>query len=351
MKIYFAINEEKFPNPFVSILAKRLKEIDATIEIVLGISTFWSDKIFSCDIVHIHWPEILIRESGKTIEEFKERLAEIKSRGGKIVTTCHNITAHYAKFPWQKKAYTIVYNASDLILHMGNYSLNIFKETFPGSKNEILPHHVYDDRYNEKISKECAARKLGLNPKTKYILCLGAFRDNQERELLLGLTPFLKKSGIKILAPSFFIAPRPRNFRAIIRIFMLKLRAWRLNFRNNIITCSKFISDEKIPLYGNVADIMLLQRIAILNSGNLAMAFHLGKVVVGPNTGNIGEQLLATGNPAFDISDLGTLPSALEKGFELAKTGFGLKNKEFATKYLSSKNIAQQLLQHYRQLF
>ena len=65
MKIYFAINEEKFPNPFVSILAKRLKEIDPDVEIAMGISTFWGDEIFSCNIVHIHWPEILLREANK----------------------------------------------------------------------------------------------------------------------------------------------------------------------------------------------------------------------------------------------------------------------------------------------
>ena len=351
MKIYFAINEEKFPNPFVSVLAKRLKEIAPETEIVLGISTFWSDEIFSCDIVHIHWPEILIRESGKTPAELRERLAEIKSHNGKIVATCHNITAHYAKFSWQKDAYTIVYNACDLILHMGNHSLNLFKEMYPDSKNVILPHHVYDDRYNELISKQDAAKKLGLNPKTTYILCLGAFRDNQERELLLGLSGFLKKKSIKILAPSFYIAPKPRNLRAIIRIFMLRLREIKLNLQKNIITCSKFISDDEIPLMGAVADIMLLQRIAILNSGNLPMGFHLGKVVVGPNTGNVGEQLIQTGNPAFDINRPESLSESIEKGLELAKAGLGARNKDFARQHLSSTVIAQQLHHYYKQLF
>jgi hypothetical protein len=350
MKIYFAINEEKFPNPFVSTLAKRLKEIDPDIEIAMGISTFWGDEIFSCNIVHIHWPEILLREANKTPEQFKYRLDEIKKHGGKIVATCHNITAHYAKFQWQKEAYTIVYNMSDLILHMGNYSLNLFREMYPNSKNEILPHHVYDDRYNEKISKHEAAKKLGLDPQKTYILCLGAFRDNSERNLLLGLSDFLKKNSIKILAPSFYIAPKPRNLRAIIRIIMLKLRALKLNFRHNIITCSKFVSDEEISLMGSIADLILLQRLNILNSGNLPLGFHLGKVVVGPNTGNVGEQLTQTGNPTFEINSLESLPESLEKGIVLAKAGFGEKNKMFAEQHLSSIKIAQRLLQHYKQL-
>ena len=351
MKIYFAINKEKFPNPFVAVLAKRLKELDPNIEIALGISTFWSDEIFSCDIVHIHWPEILIREANKTAEEFKKRLAEIKDHGGKIVATCHNIVAHYAKFPWQKEAYTIAYSTCDLILHMGNYSLNLFKKMYPNSRNELLPHHIYDDRYNENISKNEAARKLRLNPQKTYILCLGAFRDNQERNLLLGLSNFLKKNSIKILAPSFYIAPKPKGIRSTIRYFKLKLRAFKLNFQNNIITCTKFISDEEITLMGAVADLVLLQRIHILNSGNIPLGFHLGKVVVGPNAGNVAETLLNTGNPVFQTDHLETLPEALEKGLEMAKAGFGEKNKEFATQHLASTKIAKQLLQYYKQLF
>jgi hypothetical protein len=351
MKIYFAINKEKFPNPFVAVLAKRLKELDPSIEIALGISTFWSDEIFSCDIVHIHWPEILIREANKTTEDFRKRLAEIKDHGGKIVATCHNITAHYAKFPWQTEAYTIAYSACDVILHMGHYSLNLFKEMYPNSRNELLPHHIYDDRYNENITKDEAAKKLRLDPRKKYILCLGLFRDNQERNLLLGLSSFLKKNSIKILAPSFYIAPRPKSIRSIIRYVKLKLCAIKLNVRNNIITCTKFISEEEIPLMGAVADLVLLQRIHTLNSGNLSLGFHFGKVVVGPNVGNVAEMLHNTGNPTFQTDNLETLPEALEKGLDMAKAGFGGQNKNFAMQNLSSTRIAQQLLQYYKQLF
>ena len=351
MKIYFAINKEKSPNPFVAVLARRLKELDPSIEIALGISTFWSDEIFSCDIVHIHWPDALIRGTNKTAEELKKRLAEIKSHKGKIVATCHNLVAHYAKFPWQKEVYSITYSTCDLILHMGNYSLNLFKEMYPSSRNELLPHHIYDDRNNENFSKNEAAQKLRLDPQKTYILCLGAFRDNQERNLLIGLSKFLKKNSIKILAPSFYIAPKPRGIRSTIRYFKSKLCAFKLNIKNNIITCTKFISDEDISLMGAIADLVLLQRIHILNSGNISLGFHLGKVVVGPNDGNVAEMLRNTGNPIFQTDNLGCLPEALEKGLELARAGFGEKNKEFAKQHLSSTKIAQQLLQYYRQLF
>ena len=102
---------------------------------------------------------------------------------------------------------------------------------------------------------------------------------------------------------------------------------------------------------GAVADLILLQRIHILNSGNVSLGFHLGKVVVGPNAGNIAEMLLNTGNPTFQTDNLETLPKALEKGLEMARSGFGEKNREFSKQHLSSAKIAQQLLQYYKQLF
>ena len=73
---------------------------------------------------------------------------------------------------------------------------------------------------------------------------------------------------------------------------------------------------------------MLLQRTTILNSGNIPMAFYLEKVMVGPDTGNVGELLKKTGNPVFDIDNLSTLESCIQQALRLAKDGYGKKNAE-----------------------
>lgn len=351
MKIYFALDEKDCFNPYASILIKRLREADSSSTVVSGISSFWSDEIFSCDIVHIHWPDIILRNTEKNPEDLKERLGEIKKHGGKIVATCHNIEPHFAKFSWQTEAYEITYSSCDLILHMGKFSLDLFKEKYPHCKHEILQHHIYDDRYKETISKKDAAKKLGLNPKQTYILCLGAFRDQQERDLLLGLTDFLKKNSIKILAPSFFIERKTHGIRVLLRHAKTKLKCLLLECRHNIKTCAKIIPEEQIPLFGAVADLMLIQRTIILNSGNAPMGFYLGKVVVGPDTGNVGTFLKETGNPAFNIKDLNSLPQKILEGLEMSKNEYGKKNKEFAQKNLASTVIAQKLLAFYQKLF
>ena len=53
----------------------------------------------------------------------------------------------------------------------------------------------------------------------------------------------------------------------------------------------------------SASDIVFIQRIEILNSGNLPLAFSAKKKVVGPDVGNVGEILNETGNYVFNPND------------------------------------------------
>lgn len=350
MKIYVALDEEKCFNPYASILIKRLREIDSTLEIRSGISIFWDEEIFTYGIIHIHWPDLLLKNTSRTPDELRERLCELKKKGVKIVATCHNFIPHFAKFSWQTEAYSIIYKACDLTLHMGNVSLEKFRGEYPNCRHEILQHHIYDDRYTEHYSKLDALKKFKLSSSYRYILCLGAFRDKKERTLILGLREFLKANSIKILAPSFSIPAKPLGIRSTLKFIKNRIEACFLNHKYNVINFSRIVDDQEIPLLGAAADLMLIQRTDILNSGNLPLGFYLKKVVVGPNAGNVGDILKQTGNPVFDTADLSTLPHSIEIGMEQAQSNYGETNYRFAIENLESKKIAQQLLKFYREL-
>ena len=100
--------------------------------------------------------------------------------------------------------------------------------------------------------------------------------------------------------------------------------------------------------YFCAADVVLIQRLDILNSGNLPMAYHAGKVVVGPDVGNVGQILRETGNFTFDSHDIGSPVSALQKA--LTETTRGKENRAYATKLWSSDLIATTLLKYYQQI-
>lgn len=106
------------------------------------------------------------------------------------------------------------------------------------------------------------------------------------------------------------------------------------------------IPDDLMQCYFCAADVMLIQRLDILNSGNLPMAFHAGKVVVGPDVGNVGQILSETGNFTFNPHDMSNAVSALLKA--LTETTKGKENKTYATEHWSSSLIATSLLKIYK---
>ena len=77
------------------------------------------------------------------------------------------------------------------------------------------------------------------------------------------------------------------------------------------------------------------------------MAFHAGKVVVGPDVGNVGPILCKTGNFIYDPHDMRSAVSALQNALEA--TSKGGENKTYATEHWSSERIAASLLKYYQQ--
>ena len=345
MKVLFAYDRNTYTNPFVRILADSIQELG--VDVTCSMEDFWHSWN-QYDIIHLQWPNLLA--SGlETVEPLKKHLLLIKKSGIPMLITCHNLHPHYTTGSIANDAYEIVYDLVDCFIHMGGYSCELFKEKYPRAKHVIIPHHVYDPLYNSIPTKEKAKKHLGLNSRRNYILCFGTFRHDEEREIAIKASEILAEQNYKVLAPAF--SPfwfRRDNILLTVEEFMTNLR-YRLKYKNIIIT-KGFVLDEDIPYYYAAADIALIQRKEILNSGNLPMAFFMGKVVVGPNVGNVGETLQKTGNPVFDINNNDSLEGAIKKALILATQSKGEENRQYAINNLSSKIVAQQHKDLYQSL-
>ena len=258
-----------------------------------------------------------------------------------MVLTFHNLHPHYATGTIVNDAYDAVYDMVDCFIHMGSYSLNLLKEKYPNANHVIIPHHVYNTLYKSIPAKDVAKKHIGLSSRHNYILCFGTFRHDEEREIAIRASEIMANQNYKIIAPAF--SPywfHRSDILSTAREFITNTR-YRLKYKNIKIT-KGFVLDEDIPYYYAAADIALIHRKEILNSGNLPMAFYMGKVVVGPNVGNVGEILRDTGNPTFDIHDNDSLEGALKEAMTLAAQDKGEENRQYAINNLSSKIIAQQ---------
>jgi hypothetical protein len=80
------------------------------------------------------------------------------------------------------------------------------------------------------------------------------------------------------------------------------------------------------------------------------MGFYAGKVVVGPNIGNVGVILKERGNPVFDPFEKSSVIAAIKRGFSLSKTDLGQKNSEYARLNWNVESVANRHIEFYNEI-
>jgi len=365
MRVYFVVCEpsERMFNHFVPSLANALQKQGC--EVVYGLERLWTDNVFDCDIVHFQWPEFVFGNQKKEFSDnditcMNHRLMQLKGKGIRIIVQVHNLKPHTRNDNNILRLYELLYLQADIIVHMGVYSRELLQPQYPNAQHVVIPHHIYDDVYSFNIPQEEARQRLHLPTDKKIILSFGKFRNNEERNFVLSIKDsslFLDSLESRrsfnersTLHSSLFLMPG--FYRETLHTWNPKKLAIRLyntcKYKlKGIKFCNDVIPDDLMQCYFCAADVVLIQRLDILNSGNLPMAFHAGKVVVGPDVGNVGEILRETGNFTFDPHDISSAVSALQKA--LTETTKGKDNRTYATENWASDTIATTLLKCYQQ--
>lgn len=312
-------------NPYIYTLIEGLQKSHPDCEISWGRDAFWSDDIFSFDIVHFHWPQTFMGKDSHSEEDLLHHIERLKTAGVKIVATCHDLEPHYDQFADKAKSIKIVYSHSDAIIHLGEYSKKLFEKRYSHAKHLLIPHHLYDTVYTHFPSRAESLRYLNLPEDKIYILCFGTFRAKQERQLIIQLSKQLADKNIIILAPSFM-----NIWWRSFRLFYRRLMKWYYQYKYNIYCTGRTwraVSDEALPYYYGAADVVFIQRVKILNSGNSLMPMLFGKVIVGPDCGNVGPLLKQWGYPVFSVNDTSHIGDYILDALRMAKNGQGINNR------------------------
>lgn len=347
MKVLIACNHDSFPNPYVRTLAQGLQT--QGIDITCSVEEFFAHPT-AYDIVHIQWPNLLFDELHNSREQLCRSLTAIRQSKTVLVCTCHNIRPHYNAAAGINEAYRLVYTHCDYIQHLGSRSIALLQEAYPEMTAEhvIIPHHTYDHLYTFDVDAKAARQSLHIPTDKHVLLSFGEFRSNEERRLLIQLSRQLG-SDYHILAPGFFFRkiwqPNPlKTVFNIVRTFFYNL--WAASAHIHI--AHHYITDEELPRYLAAADVLLIQRLHILNSGNVPLAMLAGLPIVGPDTGNVGSLLRETHNFVFPTADLSSLPLLVQKAVSHPK--IGTDNRAYAEKNLTTDAIACKLAAFYRRI-
>ena len=349
MKI-FMVHEDPWHagNPYIYTLIEGIQKLHPDSELSWGREAFWNDDIFSFDIVHFHWPQTFMGKDPHTEDDLLHHLERMKAAGVKVVATCHDLEPHYDQFADKAEAMKIVYSHCDAIFHLGEYSKELFEERYPIVKHLLLPHHLYDTIYTHFPSREESLKYLGLPEDRAYVLCFGAFRAKQERELIISLSKQLNDEDVIILAPSFM-----NVWWRSFRLFHKRLKKYYYQKKYHIYCTGRTwraVSDERLPYYYGAADVVFIQRVKILNSGNALMPMLFGKVVVGPDCGNVGPLLKQWGYPVFEADGVQHVGERVLTGISLEKEGYGSSIHDAQMSEYSTTVIVERLFSYYEDL-
>jgi hypothetical protein len=356
LKILFAFNHDL--NPYVDVLLESIRAAGCPVD--SGTDKFWKADLFDYDVVHIQWPETLFDwrvPSAIELEFLRRRLEEIKKRAT-LIFTHHNEVSHHANENNEvilRELYGLLESSCDIMVHLGETSCSEYaaRPELSEKRHVVLPIPVYDKLYapHAGLRPMEARQRLGLTAGSNIVLAFGNFRYPNEKRLVANAILNRKDRRVLLLAPKWHKA---REYAFTPLHPMLTLRSVKNMLwarRNNmILEAKKIISDEEVAYYFAAADVVFIQRMDELNSGNIPMAFLFKKVVLGPDCGNIGEWIRAAGNVTFDAGNPASVSDALLKALQLSDTGLGEANYHFAMENWSSKQVGEAHAALYRSL-
>lgn len=338
MKVFLPF--QKDANPYLEEIA-----VHSNSEFIYGeIDDYRKDY----NIVNIHWPEALfgwLEPSETELFKLEQRIMEWKKHSV-LIYTKHDFSRIKGLTPNFKSLFEIIENHTDVFIHLGKFSKEYYEAKFPKKRHEIIYHPLYK-KYFHLYSKEVARRRLGINQDALVIIAPGQIRFHAERDMVLNAFNYLKIKEKVLIAT---------NMRSEIRYdFPGRVRLKKfINVRDIAVTRFKKkhrppkyyfnyerLNYEEFGLRMAAADIVLIPRIEMLNSGNVFLGLTYNKILVGPYTGNISSQLSELGFPVFDPARRKSVKKALLEAVKLNNEGFKV-NKDLLQKY-EPRNVAKEL--------
>lgn len=285
-------------------------------------------------IVNIHWPEAIFDWYEPTEFQLQELENSIErwKLNSIIVYTKHDVGRHKGMTPNFTRLFELIEQNTDIFIHLGNFSKDHYQEKYPNAKHKIVFHPLYESSF--KIYSQSEAReKLNIDHEALVIISPGSIRNFIERKMILFAFKKLKVKN-KVLISTNMRAEIRYDFRGRVKLKKIfDIRTYFVNRFKKKYQPPKFVfsydrlNANELALKMSAADIVLIPRTKILNSGNLFLGLTFNKIVVGPATGNIEEQLNLFKMPVFHPNSLSSVTKALEKGFALYNSDYVIPEK------------------------
>lgn len=200
------------------------------------------------------------------------RLAR-KNRKTKVVVHLDNITPHEPHFydSWLNRYFL---RSCDGFIYMSEAVNEDLRGFRPDAPALFSPHPLFDT-YGERVAKEEACERLGLDAATGYVMFFGYVRDYKGLDTLLSAWALLKAegktAGRKLLVVGEVYGSDEKYLRQIEE----------LGLEEDVVMHTRFVPDGEVNLYFSLADMVALPYKSATQSGvtQVAYAFDVPMVV------------------------------------------------------------------------
>ncbi|WP_042691084.1 glycosyltransferase family 4 protein [Thermococcus nautili] len=296
------------------------------------------------NVWHLHWPEgYLNNPSLLKASLFTEGLLALlrlsRKRGIKIVWTVHNLRSHerYHELLENRfwKHFTSLVDGYIVLSETGRRELLKHYPHLENVPGFVIPHGHYRGVYPNEISREDSRRLLGLPSDAVVISFIGQIRAYKNVPRLMDVFMELSDNNVYLV-----IAGKPRNseIRSVIE--------HKARLCQRIRPYLGFIPPEKIQIFLNSADLVVLPYSEIFHSGTALLALSFNRPVLVPNRGAMYELQRAVGRKWVMVYEPELTPDTLEHAINWAlKT---TRSREAPLSKFEWENIARETVNAYR---
>lgn len=196
----------------------------------------------------------------------------------KIIAITDNVIPH-EKRKGDKSLTKFFISSCDAFLAMSHSVVNDLK-SLTDKKIIFSPHPVYNI-FGEKVTKQEALIKTGLNPNDKYLLFFGFIRKYKGLDILLEsmANEKVKSLGIKLIVAGEFYE-EPHYYLNLIK---------KYNLENNVILRTEYIPKEAVKYFFCAADMVVQPYRNATQSGVTQIAYYFDRPMLVTDVGGLSE--------------------------------------------------------------
>jgi histidinol-phosphate phosphatase family protein len=202
-----------------------------------------------------------------------------KNRHTKIITIVDNLIPHEQHF-YDALLTNYFIKPIDACVAMSKSVYDDIEQLNAKIPKKLSPHPLYDN-YGEKLPKDKALQRLGLENNYTYFLFFGFIRSYKGLDLLIDAfaDARLRKFPVKLIVAGEFYENEKPYLDAI----------QQYNLSNDIILRTSFIPNEEIKNYFCAADLIVQPYKSATQSGVTQIGYHFEKPMLVTNVGGLAE--------------------------------------------------------------